>query len=98
MIALVNLIDGEIRHVHRRSQPRLKGCADSTQGVEVDAAEERVGADFQGAELARGGAEAGGRVAEESGKDCVRGWLMKVITNDRGDENLLSDEPFRILT
>lgn len=66
VIALVDLVDGEVVGVDGGLEAGLEGGADLAQLLEDDAFEEGVRADVGAAELAGGGAEAGCGVAEEA--------------------------------
>jgi hypothetical protein len=75
VVVLVDLVGREVAAVDVGGQAGLEGRADLAQLLEDDAFEEGVRADVGAAELARGGAEAGGGVAEEAG-GCVS-WVWR---------------------
>lgn len=66
VIALIDLVGREVAAVDVGGKARLEGRADLAELFEDDAFEEGMGADVGAAELAGGGAQAGGGVAEEA--------------------------------
>lgn len=66
MVALIDLVGGEIRHVHGGIETGLERGADGAELVPADAVEERVVTDVGATVLAGRGAEAVVGIAEEA--------------------------------
>lgn len=66
VIALVDLVGGEVRDVHVGGQARFKGGADGSELAPVDPMKEGVLANVGAAELPRCGAQTVGSVTKET--------------------------------
>lgn len=66
VVALVDLVGGEVGYIHVGGQTRFEGGADRSELVPIHSVEEGMLSDVGAAELARGRAETVGGVAEEA--------------------------------